>query len=232
MGFNPGLLDLVTRWAVDHQLRPGTAVLDVGTSELFCAGDPPSLNRFLAHFGAEPYAGDELGRRADRGLAADLFQRAGFEYLAIDFAALPHTLQLDLNADSLPLERHGRYAFVANSGTSEHILNQYNVFKVIHDATAPDGLMYHGVPMAGEFSHGIISYNPKFFWSLAEANSYEIIRIWGWAAEKAVPLAEDLSAQIAFDRPLVAQDAYLHVLLRRKNAAPFRGLIDPAFKPG
>jgi hypothetical protein len=231
MGFNPGLLDHVTRWAAGHKLAPGMAVLDVGTSELFCAADPPSLNRFLCHFGAEPYADDELGRRANGGLAADLFQRAGFEYMAIDFAAFPHTLQLDLNADPLPLERHGRYALVINSGTSEHILNQYNVFKVIHDATAAGGLMYHGVPMAGEFSHGIISYNPKFFWSLAEANGYEIVRIWGWAAEETLPLVEDLAAQLAFNRPLVAQDAYLHVLLRRRDMTPFRGLIDPAFKP-
>jgi hypothetical protein len=232
MGFNPGLLDHVTRWAVGHKLAPGMAVLDVGTSELFCAADPPSLNRFLCHFGAEPYADDELGRRANGGLAADLFQRAGFDYMAIDFAVFPHTLQLDLNVDPLPLEQHSRYALVTNSGTSEHILNQYNVFKVIHDATVSGGLMYHGVPMAGEFSHGIISYNPKFFWSLAEANGYEIVRYWGWAAEKILPLAEDLAAQIAFDRPLVAQDAYLHVLLRRREMTPFRGLIDPAFKPG
>jgi hypothetical protein len=232
MGFNPGLLDLVVGWAEDHQLRPGAAVLDVGTSELFCAGDPASLNRFLTHFGAEPYVDEELGRRANCGPAAELFQRAGLDYMAIDFAAFPHTMQLDLNSDPLPLGRHGCYALVANSGTSEHILNQYNVFKVIHDATAPGGLMYHGVPMAGEFSHGIISYNPKFFWSLAEANGYEIIRFWGWSAENAIPLAEDLGTQILFNRPLVAQDAYLHILLRRNNTEPFRGLIDPAFKPG
>jgi hypothetical protein len=232
MGFNPGLLDLVVGWAADHQLRPGAAVLDVGTSELFCAGDPSSLNRFLAHFGAEPYGDEELGRKADRGPAAELFQRAGLDYMAIDFAPFPHTMQLDLNADSLPPERHGRYALVANSGTSEHILNQYNVFKVIHDATAPGGLMYHGVPMAGEFSHGIINYNPKFFWSLAEANGYDIVRFWGWSADETVPLSQDLAAQIRFNRPLVAQDAYLHILLRRRDTAPFRGLTDPAFKPG
>jgi hypothetical protein len=151
MGFNPGLLDHVTRWAVGHNLAPGMAVLDVDTSELFCATDPPSLNRFLSHFGVEPYADDELGHRANGGLAADSFQRVGFDYVAIDFAAFPHTLQLDLNTDSLPLERHGRYALVANSGTSEQILNQYNVFQVTYDAAASGGLMYHGVPMAGGF---------------------------------------------------------------------------------
>jgi hypothetical protein len=231
MGFNPGLLDHVVRWATNDEFRPGP-VLDVGTSELFCGGDPASLNRFLSHFGGEPYADDELGRRANGGLAAELFQRAGFDYMAIDFAVFPHTLRLDLNVDPLPADQHGRYGLVANSGTSEHILNQYNVFKVIHDATAPGGLMYHGLPMAGEFSHGIISYNPKFFWALAEANGYEIVRFWGWAADETVPLAQDLAAQIAFNRELVGQDAYLHVLLRRRDREPFQGLIDPAFKPG
>ena len=54
MGFSPGLLDQVVDWATKYQIRPGAAVLDIGTSELFCSEDPASLNRFLAHFGAEP----------------------------------------------------------------------------------------------------------------------------------------------------------------------------------
>ena len=125
MGFNPGLLDMVASWANKYQIRPGAAVLDIGTSELFCSDDPTCLNRFLANFGAKQYADDELSRIANRGLAAELFQRAGFNYAAIDITPYPHTLRLDLNADSLPLMQRGRYALVANSGTSEHILNQY-----------------------------------------------------------------------------------------------------------
>jgi hypothetical protein len=231
MGYNPGFLDLVIGWASDYQIRPGAAVLDIGTSELYCPDDPASLNRFLVNFGAKPYTDDELGCMANRGLAGDLLIRAGFNYEAIDLIPRPHTLRLDLNTDSLPFWRRGRYAFVVNAGTSEHILNQYNVFKVIHEATALGGLMYHGVPMAGEFGHGIVSYNPKFFRELARANSYEIVDFWGWAADEAFPLKEDLAPEVTFNRPLAAQDAFLHILLRRYKKGPFRALIDPAFEP-
>ena len=96
---------------------------------------------------------------------------------------------------------------------------------MIHDATAPGGLMYHGVPMAGEFSHGIINYNPKFFWSLAEANGYDIVRFWGWSADETVPLSQDLAAQIRFNRPLVAQGCSTCTSLATSAATqlPFEG---------
>lgn len=230
MGFNPGLLDFVIECVHDYGLLPGSAILDVGTSELFCAGDPLSLNRFLDHFGAALYGDVDLDRMAKRGLAADLLTRAGFRYTAIDFTEYPHTLRVDLNTDTLPRGHQGRYQFVANSGTSEHILNQYNVFNVVHEATAVGGLMYHGVPMAGEFSHGVINYNPKFFWALAEANEYEIVKFWGWASEAAVALEESIDRALHFNQHLVAQEAYLHVLLRRTSRHSFRGLVDPAFK--
>ena len=42
-------------------------------------------------------------------------------------------------------------------------MNQLNAFRLIHDACAIGGLMYHGVPIAGDFSHGLIGYHPKLF---------------------------------------------------------------------
>lgn len=45
MGFNPGLLDFVTECVRVHGLSPHSTVLDVGTSELFCAGDPLSFDQ-------------------------------------------------------------------------------------------------------------------------------------------------------------------------------------------
>jgi hypothetical protein len=219
MGFNPGLLDQLAGWARDFDIRPDAAILDIGTSELFCADDPESLNRFLAHFGAEPYTAAELARVANRAFAAELFQRAGFVYQAVDITPYPHTLRVDLNSGSLPFRHRSRYSLVLNSGTTEHVLNQHNAFRLIHDACKVGGLMYHGVPMTGDFSHGLINYNPKFFTRLQEANGYEILARWIWASEKAQPYEEIEKA--TFNRPFAAQDAWTNFLLRKRHKSRF-----------
>ena len=68
MGFNPGMLDMMIRWARDYGIDRGARMLDIGTSELFCAADPESLNRFLVHFGAKPYAGAGIVPDGKQGL--------------------------------------------------------------------------------------------------------------------------------------------------------------------
>src|SRR6202023_1740506 len=105
-----------------------------------------------------------------------------------------------LNKDPLPSAYHGAYQLIANSGTSEHILNQYNVFKVIHDAAAKGAVMYHGVPGWGDYEHGILGYSPKFFWALATANNYKIVKYWGWADNVIAPLKPEFLRQIEFPR--------------------------------
>ena len=51
------------------------------------------------------------------------------------------TLVLDLNFDEAPKDHWNKYGLVTNHGTSEHIMNQYNVFKMMHDFTRPGGVM-------------------------------------------------------------------------------------------
>jgi hypothetical protein len=224
MGFNPGLLDQFVDWAKKFEVKPGARVLDIGTSELFCAEDPSSINRFLTHFGVEPYTEDELALMANRGFAADLFQRAGLAYTAIDIKPLPRTLSVDLNMGRMPPWHRRRYNVVMNSGTTEHVLNQYNAFRLIHDACKVGGLMYHGVPMAGGFSHGLINYNPRFFTRLQEANGYEILGRWIWTSEEMRSYDEIELA--AFNRPFASQDAFVHFLFRRRDTRPFRAPLD------
>jgi hypothetical protein len=90
MGINPGTLDMVVDWAKRFgALPPGASVLDIGTSQLFCEDDPASLNRFLVHFGADPYENAALAQMAKGGLAGRLFQRAGFYYRAVDITPYP-----------------------------------------------------------------------------------------------------------------------------------------------
>lgn len=229
MGIWPGWFDLFLDLCRKGDLKPGDAMLDVGASELFCADNPERLNEVLEHFGAPQYPPDELAIMANRAFAAGLFRRAGFRYAAIDYSKFPGVIRRDLNRRGLPWWHRGRYRFVVNSGTSEHILNQWNVFKVIHDACGTGGIMYHGVPGWGDYEHGIIEYSPKFFWALAAANDYEIIRFWGGSNAKSAPLKPDFVRQLEFSHAPMSEPVWLEILLRKKTSSPFRGLNDPAF---
>ena len=75
--------------------------------------------------------------------------------------------------DQVPEGCRGKYRLVTNYGTTEHVANQLNAFKIIHDLTAVGGLMVHSVPAQGMFCHGLVNYNPKFFWMLARSNGYK-----------------------------------------------------------
>ena len=135
MAFNPGLLDMVSEWARDYGIRRGrprcsTSALRNCSAEMI----PESLNRLLAHFGAAPYAPDELARMADGSFAGELFARAGLSYEAVDISPYPRTMAIDLNRGRLPFWKRGRYDLVTNCGTTEHVMNQLNAFRLIHDA--------------------------------------------------------------------------------------------------
>ena len=231
MGYNPGLLDQVAGWAGRYGIKPGAAVLDVGAQELFCTDDPKSLNRFLGHFGGELYAGNELKTMANRAFAGDLFCRAGLRYKAVDITPYPRTMRLDLNTDRLPFWHRRRYDLVTNCGTTEHVLNQLNAFRLIHDACKVSGLMYHGVPMGGDYTHGLVAYRPKFFRLLAGNNGYEIVAFWASAGDQPAPFVDGLAGwvppmPIEFNCPHLVQDAWMHILLRRTSRAPFKAPSD------
>jgi len=105
-------------------------------------------------------------------LARDFWRWLGFDYASIDIDESPGSIPLDLNYDNAPTSALGKYQLVTNFGTTEHVANQLNAFKVIHDLTAPGGVMWHNLPAQGMLNHGLINYNPKFFWMLARSNGY------------------------------------------------------------
>jgi hypothetical protein len=229
MGISEGWLNQFVDRAKLDGFVAGDAILDIGAQEFFCVNDPAAINRFLEHFGAPPYSKADLERVANSGTyVAETFRRAGLIYAAIDIIRCPGVTQLDLEHDRLPWKHRRRYKYVNNSGTTEHVVNQLNAFKVIHDATAVGGVMYHGVPLA-DYQHGMVSYSPKFFWSLATANDYQVVQYFAWAAEQAEPIDAAFLQQITFNRPAGLQQIWHHIWLRRVNDAPFRGFHDPAF---
>lgn len=116
----------------------------------------------------------------------------------------------DLNE---PVPVPHRYDIVINTGTTEHIWNQHQVFKTIHDLTLPGGLMYHQMPMTGWLDHGFVCYQPTFIADLAAANRYQIV-LWmiGCIATGKAVQVKSLEDIHALD---IQPDSSMFVVLRR-----------------
>ena len=149
-----------------------------------------------AHFsgpsGGRIAHGEQEALEADAPSTRELWQWLGFNYASIDVDGSPGAIPLDLNFAETPIDMIGKASLVTNCGTTEHIANQVNAFKVIHELTAVDGIMVHNLPAQGYLVHGLINYNPKFFWALSAANGYK----WIFADFVQSPVSHSLSPDI------------------------------------
>jgi hypothetical protein len=169
----------------------GVRILDIGSSNLYSA-TPEDIKRFLCKYRAPSVAGiDEFAARLSHGSGYDpisggrndafvgeLFEMASMHYESFDIAAGYRTTVLDLNRAALPATLHRKFDLVLNFGTTEHILNQLNCFKVIHDATKVGGYIYHSLPAVGYVDHGYITYTGRCFFDVAGCNEYELVACW------------------------------------------------------
>lgn len=163
------------------------SVVEIGAQQMAGAlfDDPRWIAECSAAFDLEPRSfegpgrtgeivhGEQVGQSRDAPLSRPVWEWLGFEYSSIDVDGSPGAIPLDLNFAATPGYMHGKATLVANCGTTEHIANQLNAFKVIHELTEVGGVMLHNVPAQGYLTHGLINYNPKFFWSLSAANGYK-----------------------------------------------------------
>jgi hypothetical protein len=117
--------------------------------------------------------GNTAGLNPQAPFARELWEWLGFRYSSIDVDKSPGAIALDLNFDDAPENMRGAISLVTNCGTTEHVANQLNAFKVVHDLCAIGGVMLHHVPAQGFVTHGLVNYNPKFFWMLARSNGYK-----------------------------------------------------------
>jgi SAM-dependent methyltransferase len=110
----------------------------------------------------------------------------GFDYAAIDFDGHRNSHPLDLNQDQVPEHLRGKFDLVVNSGTTEHVANQENCFRVTHDLVAKGGIMFHFLPVY-LLGHGLVNYSPKFFLQLFRQNDYEALFIKTRAGASRIP---------------------------------------------
>ena len=115
------------------------------------------------------------------GKARNYFTDLGFEVTTIDLGIGterigPEVLQYDLSKSIEEIV--DQFDFVLDFGTSEHINNQYELFKNIYNLCKIGGVIMHSNPSTRYGSdHGLFHYTFDFFIKLSWACKYKIIDI-------------------------------------------------------
>lgn len=202
-------LDLIVRFKNEGYVRPNGAVVEIGAQQL---SNDVLRNRQkvreLGHvFGItgdielpDPTASVLIHGVEQLDSAAPpsrlIWSWLGFEYAAIDIDGSPGSIPLDLNFDDVPKKLKKHFQLVTNLGTTEHVANQLQAFKIIHDLTADGGVMIHNLPTQGFMNHGLINYNLKFFWMLARSNGYKWVYSDFTPSDEPYGLPENIAGDI------------------------------------
>jgi hypothetical protein len=248
-----GIAELIRLF--DHERLKGRPLrlLDIGAQNLSGA-DPASIVHFvrthndvwneqdLAAYAEAMTVGAAKHPRfggTNGAWLGDLLERIGVDYLAFDIFAGYRTVIFDLNEWSLDAKYRQAFDIVLNCGTTEHVLNQMNSFRVIHDATKVGGLIYHSLPMTGFLDHGYFNYNPRLFWELAQANDYKVHRLIyngpGGSESVVQHLVEAYQGRIEVERAAempalwaghAVPTSSLSVLLEKTVDRPFRASLE------
>lgn len=170
MGFSSGSVHHLTWLGRDGHVPPRARVLDFGSQNFYGDLSEEAGRAFLAAFGRETHYKPELFANGEKIEA--LMEALGFDYIAFDMYSAGRTRKFDFNYDRLSFFQRGKFDLVMNLGTSEHVANQFNLFKTAHDAMKVGGVLFNNVPFFGGPDHGLFNYHPKFFVTLAANNAY------------------------------------------------------------
>jgi hypothetical protein len=221
--------------------KSGTRILDIG-SQCLLGASPEDLRTFLENHGKtpdDPATSKEIDRlsyfsfpRAGERTSylSELFDLTNHEYTSYDVCPALKTEIFDLNRQAVPDHYRERFDVVLNFGTTEHIINQFNCFKVAHDALAVGGVAIHQLPSIGWIDHGYFCYHLALFRDLANTNDYEILDSWytpTGTSELSTIKADIRSAENPLEKNFAVASglvpAYLiNVVLRKRSSHAFR----------
>ncbi len=219
MGLGPPVLALYRQLKILGAFDNVHSVVEMGSQGVWCP-ERQLLTGLFEAFNRPVPADEELAiyiNNTGTGHAAsrDLHERLGFKYECVDIDGKFGSITLDMNFDPVPTELRGKFDLTTNHGTTEHIFNQYNAFKMIHDFTAKGGLMLHALPFTVHLEHGFFNYQPNIFEALARYNSYKTLGIWvgpDWQLSSFVPWQPQLLDFLT----LSSKTTHLLVVLQQK----------------
>lgn len=157
----------------------------------------------------------------------EFYESLGFkEYNAIDLNSNFQSMVMDLNADLS--DKYGfnkTFDVVTNNGTGEHLFNQYQVFKNIHNLTKVEGLMIHVLPFVNWLNHGFFNFHPILFFDLAATNHYEILEM-----SFATRDGTEVCVEVAEEGQIYKSDLNLNMGSPTSNKIKFRSLLPQNLK--
>jgi len=171
MGYAARFVTIQVRHWIDKGWLPlGGKIIDLGSQEF---GQDPAQTRD----DVRDFLSGIPGAKEPRELTVPaIFRAAGFEYVSIDVDGQHGSQYFDLNSFAVPSQYLGRFDFVNNQGTIEHLANPINGFHAAHDMAKVHGVIRHGMPLIRWRRHGLFYPTVKFYDRLRGANRYELLR--------------------------------------------------------
>jgi len=237
--------DLVVRLKDEGYLRPNGAIVEIGAQQLSndVLRNREKIKELGQAFGItrdidlpDPTASVLLHGKLehlDSGAppARLIWTWLGFEYAAIDVDGSPGSIPLDLNFDEVPRKLRKRFQLVTNLGTTEHVANQIQAFKIIHDLAGRDGVMIHHLPAQGYMNHGLVNYNMKFFWMLARSNGYKWIYSDFTLSDQSYSLPENIADTVRTHEGSIDQRAKNYKAVDCGVVVALQKVVDIEFVP-
>lgn len=104
-------------------------------------------------------------------------EKGVLKHISIDLTGSFGSLILNL-CRPVPKIMINKFHLITDYGTSEHVNNQYQVFKNVHDMCRVNGMMIHTLPIPNNFKNHCRYYYPKdFFTELARLCGYKILKL-------------------------------------------------------
>lgn len=209
----------------EGHLPVGASICDIGTSQISGPSAVEVAKAFLKYYderrtsGQSNISDERLAELCRGGLVGELLIEAGFTYVALDIFEAEHTIVFDLNCNAPGPDLAGRFDLVTNFGTTEHVFNQVESFRTIHDLLKPTGVAYHDLPFAGYLYHGLFRYDSLFFDALTAANKYTLVRKLLSVGNPVSPPAELVAIGLD-DAPV--KDVGIEVIVQKTSDERFR----------
>ena len=231
MGMGVQDLTYLLKIKQSKRLHDLSCVCDIGATQLYLENSMDCFELFIDKFKKyeTPHnlSQTDLRELANLGHAKKMWELMGYDYICVDTSSETDTLNLDLNFDEVPIGRRACAQLVMNMGTTEHVANQIQAFKIIHDITAVGGLMYHNLPFQGYQTHGLVNYTPKFFWMLCRSNEYEFLDFSIQYGEPEENIHPDIiqsiqqTGNLVPTKKFVSTTSGIRTLLRKKKISGF-----------